>query len=86
MKKAEQPLKALANRCRLLIVAFLKKEKEATVARIAEEIGLSLRSTSKHLRVLFVANILDREQRDLFVWYSVSRTLISPAAEVVKLL
>ena len=67
----EPVLKVLANRRRLAILEFLKKRKEATVGTIANSIKLSFTSTSKHLRLLDRAGILDKEQVGLEVSYSI---------------
>jgi DNA-binding transcriptional ArsR family regulator len=75
MKEIEKILKALANRRRLAIVRFLRKEKEATVGEIAEVIRLSFKATSKHLGVLASADIVDKEQRSLQMWYRLSPTM-----------
>ncbi len=72
IKEVERVLKALANRRRLEIVKYLKKEKEATVGDIAEAIKLSFKSTSRHLAVLFSADIVEKEQRSIEVWYRLS--------------
>ena len=69
MKEHERILKALANRRRLAIVALLKKRNEATVGDIAEHIKLSFTSTSKHLNILARADILDKRQQGLEVFY-----------------
>jgi ArsR family transcriptional regulator, arsenate/arsenite/antimonite-responsive transcriptional repressor len=71
-KDVERLFKAVSNKRRLQIVAFLKKEKEVTVGIIAEEIKLSFKSTSRHLGVLFSAGIVDKDQRGLEVYYSLS--------------
>jgi len=68
-KYLEKILKALANKRRLMILSFLKKEKEATVGTIAQEIKLSFRSTSRHLIVLFSAEIVEKEQRGTEAYY-----------------
>ena len=72
MKNTERILKALANQRRLKIVQFLKKEKEATVGDIAESIRLSFKATSKHLSLLRVVDIVEKEQRSLQMWYRLS--------------
>ena len=69
MKEYERILKALANRRRLSIVALLKRRNEATVGDIAEHIKLSPTSTSKHLNILARADILDKRQQGLEVYY-----------------
>ena len=69
MKEYERILKALANRRRLAIISFLKKRHEATVGEIAEHIKLSFTSTPKHLNILARADILDKRQQGLEVYY-----------------
>lgn len=87
-------MKALANRRRLAILRFLKKgkgkekkkEMEASVGAIAEEIRLSFKATSKHLGILFAAGIVDREQRSLQMFYRLSSDCPTPARSVLSLL
>jgi DNA-binding transcriptional ArsR family regulator len=74
-KDFEKIFKALANRRRLAIIRYLKKRKSATVGSVAGEIKLSFKSTSKHLNILFAADLVDREQRDLQKFYSLSDSL-----------
>ncbi len=74
-KELERILKALANRRRLAIISFLKKNKESNVGDIAEAIHLSIKSTSRHLSVLSGAYILEREQRSSEVFYSLSNLI-----------
>jgi len=80
MKKLERILKALANKRRLAILRYLKKEKEASVSAIADEIRLSLHATSKHLRILAAADIVEKEQRSLQMFYR----LLSPQKSVIR--
>ncbi|MEK7581966.1 MAG: metalloregulator ArsR/SmtB family transcription factor [Patescibacteria group bacterium] len=68
-KEMERVLKALANRRRLAIIKFIKKEKEASVGDVAGEIKLSFKSTSKHLALLAAADILEKEQRSSQMFY-----------------
>ncbi|MBI2097071.1 MAG: winged helix-turn-helix transcriptional regulator [Candidatus Sungbacteria bacterium] len=74
-KEIERSLKALANGRRLAILKFIKKEKEAAVGDIAGEIRLSFKATSRHLSVLFSANILDKDQRSLRIFYRIADDL-----------
>ncbi len=69
MKELEKILKALANKRRLAIVKYLKNHHEASVGELANAIKLSLRTTSKHLGILLAAELVDREQRQLQVFY-----------------
>lgn len=70
--KLERPLKALANRRRLAILQYIKKRREASVGEIADALRLSIKATSKHLGILIAADILEREQRSLQVFYRIS--------------
>jgi len=68
----EKELKILANRRRLLILKFLEKEKEATVGNVALHIKLSFKSTSKHLALLRAVDMVEREQKELEMFYKLS--------------
>ncbi len=72
IKQLEHLLRTLANRRRLAILECLKKRKEMNVGEIAKEIKLSFTSTSKHLRLLERAGVLDKDQRGLVVYYSIT--------------
>ena len=69
MRELEKSLKVLANRRRLAILKYLKKNREASVGEIAGEIGLSFKSTSRHLAILSAVDILEKDQRSLQVYY-----------------
>ncbi|OGF62625.1 hypothetical protein A2662_03755 [Candidatus Giovannonibacteria bacterium RIFCSPHIGHO2_01_FULL_45_33] len=86
LKPLERTLKALANKRRLAILEFLKKVEEAPVGDIAEEINLSFKATSKHLSILFSADIVEREQRSLQMWYSISTAQPAASKTIVQFL
>lgn len=86
MKDLERILKAFANKRRLAILQYLKKSKEANVSDIAEEIGLSFKSTSRHLAVLSGADIVDKEQRSLMVFYKIASQQKVVAKHILSLL
>jgi len=75
MKDLERVLKATANRRRLAIIKYLKTNPEAPVGEIASAIKLSFRSTSKHLGVLAAADIVEKEQRSLQMYYRLAEPL-----------
>lgn len=79
-KDLEKILKSLANKRRLAIVKYLKNRKDATVGNIAGHLKLSFKSTSKHLNILFLAEILEREQKDLQKFYSLTK----PFPDILK--
>ena len=69
----EKNLKALANRRRLAIVRLLLHRKAASVGDIADHLKLSLAATSRHLRQLADAGILETKQESTTINYSVCR-------------
>ena len=66
-------MKAVANQRRLLILRLLMKNKEMNVAEIAGNIELSFKSTSRHLSQLAGLDIVGKDQKGLFMYYSVSK-------------
>lgn len=79
----EKILKAFANRRRLAILKLLKKETELVVDAIAKKIHLSFKSTSHHLRLLTALDILERDQRSINVYYSLSKDMPSLARHIL---
>ena len=86
MKVLEKQLKALANRRRLAIVKFLKKSNKASVGNIAREIKLSFKSTSRHLALLLAADIVDKEQVNLHMFYAINPSPSSVSKYIINLL
>lgn len=86
IKNLERALKALANKRRLAILQYLKKEGEANVGDIASEIKLSFTATSKHLGVLSAADIVEKEQRSLEMWYKIAYHQPQASQRIILLL
>ncbi len=86
MKDLEKIMKALANRRRLAILAYLKRNREAAVAEIADEIDLSFKATSKHLGILAAVDIVDKEQRSAQVFYRLASNQKSAVRHILSLL
>ena len=72
-------LRAVAEPTRLRLVALLGHE-ELTVTEISRVIGQSQPRTSRHLRLLVDAGILERAPEGAFVYYRLAED--SPAAEL----
>lgn len=85
-KELEKQLKALANRRRLAILKYLKRVRQAPVFMIAQEIDLSFKATSKHLGILAALDIVDREQRNLQMWYRLNPTHPAAIRRILDLL
>jgi DNA-binding transcriptional ArsR family regulator len=73
MREIEKILKALSNKRRVYILKILDKQGTASVGDIASEIKLSFKSTSKHLAVLSAAEIVEKEQVNLTMMYSIKK-------------
>ena len=86
MTDLEKIYKALANRRRLAIIKFLKKQREASVGQIAEYLKLSFKSTSRHLAILRASDVLDKEQRGLVAFYSFNRTIHSVVKHLLSII
>ena len=86
MKELEKLLKAFANRPRLAIIKYLKNHKEASVAEIAGEIGLSFKATSKHRLTLLVVDIVEREQRNVQMFYQLANPQKSIVRQIIGVL
>lgn len=86
MNQTEKLLKALANRRRLAIMAYLNVHEKASVGGIAREIHLSFKATSKHLGILRAADVLDREQVNLSVYYRLAKPLPGIVKSVLSVL
>lgn len=85
MKELERTLKALANKRRLGIVKYLKEHREAPVMEIAEAINLSFRSTSKHLGVLAAADIVEKDQRSVQIFYRLAAQQEPASTAIIRL-
>ncbi|MBI2475953.1 MAG: winged helix-turn-helix transcriptional regulator [Candidatus Taylorbacteria bacterium] len=86
MIKLERQLKAVANKRRLAILAFLKKKKVASVGAVAENIKLSFTSTSKHLLILSAAEILEKEQVSLQMFYKITNLQVPVIKYLISVL
>jgi len=85
-KEKERTLKALANKRRLAIIELLRKGDEKSVGEIADNIKLSFRATSKHLSVLMNADILEKEQRSLQIFYSINKEAPDMIKQLLRIL
>lgn len=86
LRKLEKELKALANKRRLEIARHLKHAGEASVSDIAGVIRLSFKATSKHLMLLRAADIVEREQRSLQMFYRLNARPGEYVRGILKLL
>ncbi|MDQ5954077.1 MAG: arsR-type protein [Patescibacteria group bacterium] len=86
MREYEKILKALANKRRLQIIKFLKEKKQANVGEISDHIKLSFKATSKHLAVLSGADLLEKEQKSLSMYYFLAPKLPPMANAIISII
>jgi DNA-binding transcriptional ArsR family regulator len=67
--------KIFTNKHKLAILSFLKKKKSAPVGVIADNIGVSFKTTSKYLLYIAKKGILKRRYDGNFVRYQISDNL-----------
>jgi len=75
--------KALGNPKRMAILKVLLRTNRLPVTELAQRIGLSFKSTSKHLLLLEKLDLIKREQKRTWGFYSLNKSL---AGEIKKLL
>lgn len=68
------------------MLQYIKKHREAPVGEIAEAVHLSFKATSKHLNILVAADILEREQRSLNIFYRLSSESPSVIRPLISIL
>jgi predicted transcriptional regulator len=73
IEQMEYVFKILANNHRLAIIKLLKKETDLSVWYITNKIGSNIKATSKHLRILLDAGIIERDQHLNEAVYFLSR-------------
>lgn len=76
--------RALANPHRLGIIKYLKRSGKTSVTSIAEEIGISLKNTSRNLRILHDVDIVESLGKSDHVFYSLNPTLDKEVAIITK--
>jgi DNA-binding transcriptional ArsR family regulator len=69
IQELERTLRALGSLRRLQIIKYLKKNKTATVGKLAREIRIQIFTTSQHLRVLRSAGIVTYKRSGKYVIY-----------------
>lgn len=86
MKELEKQLKALANARRLMMLKLLRTRMSASVGDIARSIKLSFKATSKHLRILYLADLIEKRQINTTVHYRLGDKLTPGIRKIVDAL
>ena len=86
IRTIEKQMKALAGRKRLLILAYLKRHKFATVSDLARELKSKVFAISQHLRVLRTLEIVRDNRLGRSVAYRLSKEQEEPVKKVLSML
>jgi len=73
MKEIVKILKGLGNERRLKILKILKKDQEKSVGDLADNLNLSFRSTSRHLRKMGDLGLVKTKQSKTNIFYSIDK-------------
>ena len=84
IRQLERECKAIGQRRRIRIIAFLKKQHGATVSQIAKHAGCTLQTASQHLRILREVGIVIDRKRGLNVLYVLSTNMGVMARTLAK--
>jgi DNA-binding transcriptional ArsR family regulator len=69
-QEAEDLLKRMANKNRLMILCVLAEQKELSVGSLNEQVPLSQSALSQHLSVLRQAGLVDTRRESQTIYYS----------------
>lgn len=86
MKKLTAIFKVLANERRLRILKILLVRKELSVSEMANKIGLSYKSTSKHLIILEKAGFLQYRMEQMHTFYSINNKLEKSKLQLLEMI
>jgi len=86
IRTLEKQMKALSGRKRLLILAYLKKYKVATVSALARELKSKIFAISQHLRILRTLEIVHDNRLGRAVVYRLSKQQEEPVKKVISML
>lgn len=77
-----QLFKAFADPTRLQLLRALQ-EKTKNVGELVKELDLTQANVSKHLQILFEANVLSREKRGTATYYSIDDEIVYQLCDLV---
>lgn len=72
LKTYEAKFKALADQIRLKILFELNQRGQVCVCDLTEIVGLSQSKLSYHLKILLDANLIEREKKGIWNYYSLN--------------
>ena len=84
MKRWVQIFKVFANINRLKIVKLLAGTDKMTVSDIADELDISLKSTSKHLIILDNIDVLEGSGKSGHVYYWLNQAMPGDLKKIIR--
>ena len=86
MKDLAQFFKALSDETRLQIIALLLMKEELCVCDIENVLELTQSKASRHLRYLMNSGVLTDQRKNIWVYYSINKTLSDDEIAVIDAL
>lgn len=76
-------LSVMGHPTRLMIIGLLKKQEEATVSSIAQQLGLPLASASQHLKTMERVSLLKYRRDGRQIFYSVRLQMVTEICDIL---
>jgi predicted transcriptional regulator len=86
INELERHFRAVANRRRLGILQLLHRQTPLPLYQIAAKIGLSVKTTNKHLGQLLHTGFIAKNRQKLFVFYQLEDEAKPLVAKLLKLI
>ncbi|MBI2607813.1 MAG: winged helix-turn-helix transcriptional regulator [Candidatus Doudnabacteria bacterium] len=77
--------RGLGNPNRLKILQILSRTKQMSVSALADELGISLKNTSRNLSILANLDLIEFQGRQDRVYYSINPKLSGAVARIFKI-
>ena len=86
MKDLAKVFKALADDTRLMMLGLILKHGEQCVCAFEEGLGISQSKSSRHLRYLYNAGLLDDRRNGTWIYYRIKENPSDETTELLRLL
>lgn len=71
-QKLEHVMKGVASKHRIAILMLLARQKDLDVDLVSQRLSLGYKTTSEHLRKMFLAGLIRKEHEGSFVLHSLT--------------
>ncbi|OGE84925.1 MAG: hypothetical protein A3J48_00340 [Candidatus Doudnabacteria bacterium RIFCSPHIGHO2_02_FULL_46_11] len=78
--------KALGSPNRLMILKILSNKGQVSVTALSEELGISLKNTSRNLSILLNLDLVEYEGKSDHVYYSLNKDMDKTVSSLLKVI